>query len=58
MSNEKFNCKKCNTSISPHNQYLHKGICDKCDFGESPFQKIKISETDLEKFDFNITGKQ
>lgn len=34
MSEEKFNCRKCDKEINSHNQYRHDGMCDNCFFDE------------------------
>lgn len=32
MADRNFKCRRCNTRIDGHNQYLHDGMCDQCFF--------------------------
>ena len=34
MTEDSWNCRKCNVTIGGHNQYLHDGMCDDCYFKE------------------------
>lgn len=54
---ERFYCKKCNTEIDGHNQFLHDGMCDDC-FSEVYFPEDQkkymrrvIMSADEKKFD-------
>ena len=57
LREEQFQCRKCNTSVGGHNQYLHDGMCDDCFFEVYFPEEAQIVETDLEQMGRHCRSK-